>query len=105
MRLIHAGTNEGDEAFYPMPAGTFYPPSAGTGGFMLANPPFASASVQMQTPTPQDPAADLEATFRAWWAESFPAAPPGPHAVRTHVAFAAWLLAQQQGAAGPEAGA
>lgn len=38
----------------------------------------------------------LEAQFRAWWAESFPAAPPGPHAIRTHVAFALWVLSKLQ---------
>lgn len=53
------------------------------------------ATTHMQTPMPHDPAADLEAAFREWWAESFPSAPPGPHAVRSHVAFAQWVLAQQ----------
>lgn len=38
----------------------------------------------------------LEAQFRAWWAESFPAAPPGPHAIRTHVAFTLWVLSTLQ---------
>lgn len=39
-------------------------------------------------PTPEE----VEARFRAWWAESFPNAPAGPHAVRSHVAFAMHLL-------------
>lgn len=42
-----------------------------------------------------NPVPDLETVFRTWWAESFPSAPPGPHAVRSHVAFAQHLLAQQ----------
>lgn len=46
----------------------------------------------------------LEAQFRSWWAESFPAAPPGPHAIRTHVAFALWVLAQQGTAEAPDGG-
>ena len=35
---------------------------------------------------------EVAARFRAWWAESFPNAPAGPHAVRSHVAFALHLL-------------
>jgi hypothetical protein len=39
-------------------------------------------------PTPEE----IEAQFRAWWAESYPNAPAGGHAVRSHVAFAQHLL-------------
>jgi hypothetical protein len=39
-------------------------------------------------PTPEE----IEAQFRAWWAESYPHAPVGNHAVGTHVAFALRLL-------------
>ena len=81
-----------------------YDPAAGTGGFLLANPPWAPGTIHTQMPMPHDPAADLEAAFRAWWAESFPSAPPGPHAVRSHVAFAQWVLAQQGTAEAPDGG-
>lgn len=37
--------------------------------------------------------ADLEAAFRAWWAESYPT-PPGPHALMTHLGWARHLLKQ-----------
>ena len=40
------------------------------------------------TPTPEG----IEAQFRAWWAESYPHAPVGNHAVASHVAFALHLL-------------
>jgi hypothetical protein len=40
------------------------------------------------TPTPEE----IEATFRQWWAESYPHAPVGNHAVGTHVAFALRLM-------------
>lgn len=39
-------------------------------------------------PTPKD----IEAQFRAWWAESYPSAPAGPPAVTSHVAFALHLF-------------
>lgn len=39
-------------------------------------------------PTPEE----IEATFRQWWAESYPHAPAGNHAVASHVAFALHLL-------------
>ena len=42
------------------------------------------------TPTPEE----IEAQFRAWWAESYPNAPAGPHAVASHVAFALHLLSR-----------
>ncbi len=38
---------------------------------------------------------EAEVLFRSWWSASFPGAPPGPHAVRTHVAFGLWLRQQQ----------
>jgi hypothetical protein len=41
---------------------------------------------------------ELEVLFRTWWSSSYPGAPPGSHAVATHVAFAQWL--QQQGGHG-----
>jgi len=34
----------------------------------------------------------LEKEFCSWWAESYPMAPPGAHAIRTHVAFTLWIL-------------
>ena len=39
-------------------------------------------------PTPEE----VEARFLAWWAESYPHAPVGSHAVASHVAFALHLL-------------
>jgi hypothetical protein len=39
-------------------------------------------------PTPEE----IESTFGAWWAESYPSAPVGNHSVRSHVAFALHLL-------------
>ena len=41
---------------------------------------------------PQLTPEEVAARFRAWWAESFPNAPAGPHAVASHVAFALHLL-------------
>ena len=41
-------------------------------------------------PTPEE----IEAQFRAWWAESYPNAPAGGHAVSSHVAFALHLLSR-----------
>ena len=41
---------------------------------------------------PAPTAEEIEAQFRAWWAESYPNAPAGPHAVASHVAFALHLL-------------
>lgn len=35
---------------------------------------------------------ELEETFRDWWNESFPLAPPNPRTVDSHVAFAAFVL-------------
>lgn len=35
----------------------------------------------------------LDAMFRAWWAQSYPT-PPGPHALMTHTAWARHLLEQ-----------
>lgn len=35
---------------------------------------------------------EVEARFRAWWAESYPNAPAGAHAVQSHVDFAMHLL-------------
>lgn len=39
--------------------------------------------------------AEIEVIFRSWWSASFPGAPPGPHAIRTHVAFGQCLLERQ----------
>jgi hypothetical protein len=39
-------------------------------------------------PTPEE----IKAQFRAWWKASYPNAPAGGHAVRSHVAFAQHLL-------------
>ena len=38
---------------------------------------------------------ELEALFRQWWAEAGYTAPPGPHALMTHLGWARWLLQQQ----------
>jgi hypothetical protein len=35
---------------------------------------------------------DMEALFRQWWKDSFPQAPPGPHALRTHLGWGRFLL-------------
>jgi hypothetical protein len=40
------------------------------------------------TPTPEE----IEATFRQWWAESYPRSPVGNPTVRSHVEFALHLL-------------
>lgn len=37
---------------------------------------------------------DMETLFRQWWKESFPQAPPGPHALRTHLGWGRYLLEQ-----------
>lgn len=37
-------------------------------------------------------AEEVDARFRAWWAESYPNAPAGTHAVQSHVAFALHLM-------------
>jgi hypothetical protein len=44
------------------------------------------------TPAPAPTPEELEAQFRAWWKASYPNAPAGGHAVRSHVAFALHLL-------------
>lgn len=36
--------------------------------------------------------AQLEVLLRTFWSESYPAAPPGPHALATHIGFARFLL-------------
>lgn len=38
--------------------------------------------------TPQQ----IEETFRDWWADSFPTAPPNSRTVESHAAFGAYLL-------------
>lgn len=40
---------------------------------------------------------EVEARFRSWWAESYPNAPAGGHAVRSHVAFALHLMGGEVG--------
>ena len=35
---------------------------------------------------------ELEEMFTQWWAESYPHAPAGAHAIRTHAAFALHVL-------------
>jgi hypothetical protein len=37
----------------------------------------------------------IKAAFEDWWRDSYKV-PPGPHAVMTHVAFAAYILALQE---------
>ena len=41
-------------------------------------------------PVPSYP--ELEEMFAKWWAESYPHAPAGAHAIRTHAAFALHVL-------------
>ena len=38
---------------------------------------------------------EIEILFRSWWSASYSAAPPGNHALITHVGFGRWLLEQQ----------
>jgi hypothetical protein len=35
---------------------------------------------------------EIEQTFRVWWKESFPMAPPNSRTVETHTAFALFVL-------------
>ena len=44
--------------------------------------------------TPSPTSEEIDAQFRAWWAESYPNAPAGTHAVSSHVAFALYLLSR-----------
>jgi hypothetical protein len=50
-----------------------------------------AARAPAQLPTTEE----IEARFRAWWADSYPSAPAGPHAVASHAAFALYLLGQE----------
>ena len=59
-----------------------------TGALAYARAAIAAHEAARPTPTPEE----IEAQFRAWWAESYPNAPAGPHAVASHVAFALHLL-------------
>ena len=43
---------------------------------------------QMQPPNYEE----IEQLFIKWWAENYPMTHPGPHAIRTHAAFALFLL-------------
>ncbi len=38
----------------------------------------------------------LEVLFRSWWSASYPGAPPGPHALATHIGWGRFLLEQVQ---------
>jgi hypothetical protein len=38
---------------------------------------------------------ELEVLFRSWWSAAGYAAPPGTHALMTHLGWARWLLEQQ----------
>ena len=40
---------------------------------------------------------ELEELFAKWWAESYPHAPAGAHAIRTHAAFALYVLTYRPG--------
>lgn len=40
--------------------------------------------------------AELEIMFRTFWSASYPGAPPGPHALMTHIGWARFLLEQVQ---------
>jgi len=35
---------------------------------------------------------ELEDLFKQWWADSYPMIHPGPHSIRTHAAFALYVL-------------
>lgn len=35
---------------------------------------------------------ELEKLFAQWWADSYPMVHPGPHTIRTHAAFAQYVL-------------
>ena len=59
-----------------------------TGALAYARVAIAADRAARPTPTPEE----IEAQFRAWWAESYPNAPAGPQAVASHVAFALHLL-------------
>jgi hypothetical protein len=48
-------------------------------------------TVEQVIPTPEE----IEAQFRAWWKASYPNAPAGGHAVRSHVAFGQHLLGRE----------
>ena len=54
----------------------------------IARAAIAADRAARPAPTPEE----LEAQFRAWWAESYPNAPAGGHAVASHVAFGQHLL-------------
>ena len=54
----------------------------------------AGVNWSRHTPAPAPTPEEIEAQFRAWWAESYPNAPAGPHAVSSHVAFALHLLSR-----------
>lgn len=56
-----------------------------------ARPHYRAATVEA-APAPAPTPEEVEARFRAWWEESYPNAPAGGHAVRSHVAFALYLL-------------
>lgn len=47
--------------------------------------------------TPDD--SELEVLFRSFWSASYAGAPPGPHALMTHIGWARFLLQElgQQG--------
>jgi len=59
-----------------------------TAAVAYARAAIAADRAARPAPTPEE----IEAQFRAWWAESYPHAPVGNHAVGTHVAFALHLL-------------
>ena len=40
--------------------------------------------------------AEIEVLFRSWWSASYPGAPPGPHALATHIGWGQWLLQRQR---------
>jgi hypothetical protein len=39
---------------------------------------------------------ELEVLFRSWWSASYPGAPPGQHALATHLGWARFLLQRVQ---------
>ena len=63
-----------------------------TGALAYARANLAAHEAARPTPAPAPTPEEIKAQFRAWWAESYPNAPAGPHAVASHVAFALHLL-------------
>ena len=61
-----------------------------TGALAYARVAIAADRAARPAPTPEE----IEAQFRAWWAESYSNDPAGPRAVASHVAFALHLFSR-----------